>query len=52
MSEEVKNISETVSAEEEARMINVSKNRVVFKVHFSVFFGGELDCLGVMVHLV
>ena len=37
MSEEVKNISETVSAEEEARMINVSKNRVVFKVHFSVF---------------
>lgn len=37
MSEEEKNIPETVSTEEEARMINVSKIRVHFKVHLAIF---------------
>ncbi len=37
MSEEEKNINETISPEEEARMINVSKSRVIFKVHFTIF---------------
>jgi len=37
MAEEEKNISETISAEEEARLINVSKNRVAFKVHLTIF---------------
>ena len=37
MSEEEKIISETISPEEEARMINVSKVRVIFKIHIAVF---------------
>lgn len=37
MSEEEKIISETISPEEEARMINVSKSRVYFKVHLVIF---------------
>ena len=38
MAEEEKTINETISTEEEARMINVSKKRVYFKVHFAIFF--------------
>ena len=34
---EEKNINETISAEEEAHMINVSKSRVIFKIHIAVF---------------
>ncbi len=37
MSEEEKIISEIISPEEEARMINVSKVRVIFKIHIAVF---------------
>ncbi len=37
MSEEEKNIAETISSEEEAQMINVSKKRVIFKIHLTVF---------------
>ena len=37
MSEEEKIIPETVSTDEEARMINVSKKRVYFKVHLAIF---------------
>ncbi len=37
MAEEEKNITETISTEEEARLINVSKNRVAFKVHLTIF---------------
>lgn len=37
MSEEEKIIPETISPEEEARMINVAKVRVIFKIHIAVF---------------
>lgn len=37
MAEEEKTVNETISSEEEARMINVSKIRVHFKVHLAIF---------------
>ena len=37
MSEKEKIIPETISPEEEARMINVAKVRVIFKIHIAVF---------------
>ena len=37
MSEKEKIIPETISPEEESRMINVAKVRVIFKIHIAVF---------------
>lgn len=37
MAEEEITVNNTISAEEEASMINASKSRVIFKIHLSVF---------------